>query len=80
MMRKLSLLLPLVAALAFGCKAGNENTPMIKANATCPVSGKAVDSASFYEYEGTKIYTCCDKCIDKIKADPATAMAKAYPK
>jgi len=77
MIRKLSLALPLVAALAFGCKS---NSADLKANTTCPLSGNKVDAATYYEYEGHKIYTCCEKCLSKVKADPASAMAKAYPK
>jgi len=78
MKRILSTLL-FVSALAVACKSSG-NAAGIKANATCPISGKAVDTASYYEYGGSKIYTCCPMCVGKVKADPAAAMAKAYPK
>jgi len=78
MTRKLCLLVPLVAALAFGCKS-SDHTADVMANTTCPMSGKAVNTATYYEYNGTKIYTCCEKCVAGVKADPKAAMAKAYP-
>ena len=68
-----------LAVLAFGCGAPHHDSAVVVANETCPMSGNPVDEASFYEHEGTKIYTCCDKCVAGVEADPATAMATAYP-
>ena len=79
MTRKLCLLVPLVAAVAFGCRSNAPHTADVKANATCPISGKAVDPSSFVEIEGHKIYTCCPMCQSKVKADPQGSLAKAYP-
>lgn len=75
--------LPLLAAagLLVACKSSSsQEAEMVSKNANCPISGKPVDSASYYEWEGKRIYTCCDHCIEKVAADPETAMNKAYGK
>lgn len=42
---------------------------------TCPVSGEALENKDhFVEVGSMKIYACCEKCVKKIKADPARAM------
>jgi YHS domain-containing protein len=47
------------------------NTAEVKAQTKCPVMGGAVDKALFVDYDGKRIYVCCDGCIAKIKKDPA---------
>ena len=52
-------------------------TNLAKAQKTCPVMGKAVDaSMKSTVVNGRKIFVCCPPCIEKIKADPATYVAK----
>jgi YHS domain-containing protein len=42
---------------------------------TCPVSGEALENKDHFVNVGSmKIYACCEKCVKKIKADPAKAM------
>jgi hypothetical protein len=50
---------------------------LAKAQGTCPVMGKPVtaDMKSVVVI-GRKIFVCCPPCIDKIKADPVTYIAK----
>lgn len=37
----------------------------------CPVSGEAIDPAAFVDLaDGSRVYCCCTKCIEKLKADP----------
>jgi YHS domain-containing protein len=43
----------------------------------CPVSGKAINPASFVEFNGGKVYFCCDGCPDAFKKDTAKYAAKA---
>jgi YHS domain-containing protein len=43
----------------------------------CPVSGKAVNPASFVEFGGGKVYFCCDGCPAAFKKDTAKYAAKA---
>ena len=80
MIRKTVFSLFLFGALALGCKSSGTETEMVMSNETCPLSGHAVDSSTYYEHEGTKIYTCCAKCVTKVAEDPDGAMAKAYGK
>lgn len=40
---------------------------------TCPVSGEKLENrTSFVDVLNKRIYTCCEKCAAKVKADPAT--------
>ncbi len=49
------------------------------ANRMCPVMpDEPVDPALFVEYEGKRIYVCCEKCLKRVAEDPAAWYAKAY--
>lgn len=38
----------------------------------CPVSGEKLERADcYFEVWNKRIYTCCEKCLAKVKADPA---------
>jgi YHS domain-containing protein len=43
---------------------------------TCPVMGGAINKALFTEYQGKKVYFCCDGCKEKFEAAPAQYVAK----
>ena len=47
-----------------------------KPQTACPVSGKKIDKASYVDYQGQRVYFCCDNCPAKFKADPETYFAK----
>lgn len=47
------------------------------ANCKCPVSGKAVNAEKFSDYNGGKVYFCCDVCKGKFDKDSAAFTAKA---
>ena len=50
---------------------------LAKAQGTCPVMGKEVDSGmKSTVVNGRKIFVCCPPCIDKIQKDPAKFVAK----
>ena len=38
---------------------------------TCPVMGGKIDRKLFVDYEGKRIYVCCNDCVPKVKQDPA---------
>lgn len=50
-----------------------------KPQTTCPVSGKAIDMASspHLDWQGQRIFFCCNDCPAKFKADPESFFAKA---
>ena len=43
---------------------------------TCPVMGGAINKAIFTEYEGKKVYFCCEPCKEKFEAAPEQYVAK----
>ena len=43
---------------------------------TCPVMGGAINKAIFTEYQGKKVYFCCDPCKEKFEAAPEQYIAK----
>lgn len=45
---------------------------------TCPVSGKPISKDQFIEYEGRKVYFCCDKCPARFKQSPAKYLPALY--
>lgn len=45
---------------------------------TCPVSGKPVNKNTFIEYEGQKVYFCCNECPAKFKASPEKHLPALY--
>jgi hypothetical protein len=49
----------------------------ISKDVKCPVSGKAINPASFVEFNGGKVYLCCDGCPAAFKKDSAKFAAKA---
>jgi len=66
-------------ALATMILAGAAAAPATAGEQTaCPVSGEKIDKASspHVDWEGQRIYFCCDKCPAKFKADPEKYFAK----
>lgn len=60
----LAVLIPAADAL------GKETVPT-GANTMCPVmTDQPAKADRFVDYEGKRIYLCCDKCMRKFKADP----------
>ena len=43
-----------------------------KAQTKCPVTGELINTASspHIDYDGQRIYFCCDACVPTFKADP----------
>lgn len=64
------------AALAALAKAGQaaEDTPIVQA--TCPITGGAIDRTQFVEQDGRRIYVCCKGCLDPVKKDFAANLKK----
>lgn len=53
----------------FVAKMSKEEQEAIKINTVCPVSGEPIDQKKSVEFEGRKVYFCCDHCVDKYKKD-----------
>jgi hypothetical protein len=49
-------------------------------NPTCPIqAGKKVNPTKYVSHGKQRAYYCCGKCVGAAKADPAAALAAAYP-
>jgi YHS domain-containing protein len=50
--------------------AGVTPPKVFKPQTVCPVMGKPIDSASYTDIQGQRVYFCCGGCEKKLKADP----------
>ncbi|HKA19394.1 MAG TPA: YHS domain-containing protein [Blastocatellia bacterium] len=57
----------------FVAKMSREERDAIAINEKCPVSGEPIDKTKSLEFEGRKIYFCCDHCVESYKKDHPTA-------
>jgi YHS domain-containing protein len=57
----------------FVAKMSKEERDAIAINEVCPVSGEPIDKTKSVEFEGRKVYFCCDHCVDKYKTDHPAA-------
>jgi len=57
----------------FVAKLSKEDQEAIKANELCPVSKEPIDKSISVEFEGRKVYFCCEHCLEKYKKDNPTA-------
>ena len=53
----------------FVAKMSKEERAAITPNTTCPVSGEPVSKDKVVEFEGRKVYFCCEHCVEKYKKD-----------
>jgi Cu(I)/Ag(I) efflux system membrane fusion protein len=62
--------------------ADPSRTPSVEEQKVCPVTGAALGSMgapALVEVEGRKVWTCCDACPPKLKAEPAKYLARLAP-
>jgi YHS domain-containing protein len=57
-------------------KAEAEGITLDKIQTACPVTDETIDKAIFADYEGKRVYFCCQDCLAKFKADPKTIVDK----
>jgi YHS domain-containing protein len=57
----------------FVAKLSKEDQEAIKVNELCPISKEPIDKKLSVEFEGRKIYFCCDHCVEAYKKDHPTA-------
>jgi len=50
--------------------------PAAKPQTTCPVMGGAINRSIHADYEGKRVYFCCNACVSTFKADPAKYIKK----
>lgn len=72
------LVAAVAVAFAFGCGREQESQEPPTgstqeaglAQTTCPVMGGAINKDLFFDYEGKRIYVCCEGCLGKVEEDP----------
>ncbi len=58
-------------------KLSAEDQEAIKPNAVCPMTKEPIeDHTRFVEYEGRKVYFCCDGCVEMFKKQMAEKSAE----
>src|SRR6185436_1305077 len=71
----------MIAASLFAAEPKAEGKAETKApgkEVKCPVSGKAVTSNDWLEWEKARVYFCCPNCPAAFKKDPSKYAAKAH--
>ena len=43
---------------------------------TCPFKPLPIDKTKYVDFEGKRIYTCCDECLPLVKANPKLAIER----
>jgi YHS domain-containing protein len=73
--------------LAAGCKTESQPAPTGKAppmpfakteiaQKLCPVTGELINPNIFVDYDGRRVYFCCDMCPPQFKKDPEKFLKK----
>ncbi len=51
-------------------EAFKQNPQEKKVQTDCPVLGEPINKNLYVDFQGKRIYVCCDDCIEKVNADP----------
>lgn len=73
-MKSRMMVAALALAMAFGARLVADDA---KAEPMCPVSGKAINKEVSADFEGGKVYFCCEGCPPAFEKDSAKFAAKA---
>ncbi|MFM7412171.1 MAG: hypothetical protein ACKO6E_03005 [Planctomycetota bacterium] len=67
------------AIVAFACSAVAVTAAVKEAkDAACPVSGHGCDPGASADFDGGKVYFCCEKCIGAFEGETTKFAAKAH--
>ena len=64
------------ALVGFAEEKEAEKTPELKPQTTCPVMGGKINKQIYVDYQGQRIYLCCEGCKETFKKDPEKYMKK----
>jgi YHS domain-containing protein len=57
--------------------AGPTSNLLAGAQTTCPVmDGKRINPKLFVDYQGVRIYVCCNACVKAVRKDPGKYMER----
>jgi YHS domain-containing protein len=59
-----------ILPLMFGYVMANSASGTSVTQTLCPVMGGEINKAIYADYEGRRVYFCCNSCIDVFKNDP----------
>jgi YHS domain-containing protein len=77
MKRKISLILVLIIAFALASTLmAADQSGKGKAQATCPVMSGPVSKKVYADYEGKRVYFCCEECKQVFLKNPADYIKK----
>ncbi len=57
-------------------KAAAEGVLFENVQTACPVSGKELDTTVFTDFEGRRVFFCCEKCVEPFLEAPAEYLGK----
>ena len=60
----------LATIFAVGHVVAEGNTIKQTEQTTCPVMGGTIDQSLYTDYEGTRVYFCCEGCVPEFQKDP----------
>ena len=80
----LSSLLLTIAVVMIGCTksaptapaANNTSSAAAVEQTICPITGNPINKSVFVEYQGKKVYFCCEQCKAKFQKDPEKYLNK----
>ena len=61
----------LITMFAVGYVLATGNTVKQIEQATCPVMGGTINQSLYTDYEGKRVYFCCEGCVPEFQKDPA---------
>ena len=73
-MKKITILFFLIVFLFAG--AGNAPGEELKPQTQCPVMRGAIDKNVYLDFQGQRIYFCCESCKEEFRNDPEKYMKK----
>ncbi|MFC1569721.1 hypothetical protein ACFL4L_05765, partial [bacterium] len=57
-----------------GCQKAVEKVENLQT--VCPVMGEEINKDVYVDHEGSRVYLCCQACVDAFKKDPDTYLKK----
>jgi YHS domain-containing protein len=67
----LILLMTMLLSISVNAKEDNKSLQKeLKKQTHCPVMGGKIDSTTFTDIQGQRVYHCCPMCSKKLKSDP----------
>lgn len=69
-------LVVVIFLFAVGTVLSTQLPAQAKPQATCPVLGGNIDKNVYVDYQGKRVYFCCQGCDNEFKKDPEKYMKK----